>query len=375
MFKTQKQGFTLVELLVVIAILGILIGLLLPAVQSVREAARRMQCINQMKQICLAAHNYHDTQKRLPPSCHGTRSNSTTYTATGYSWLVDLLPAMEEGSLYDTLNVNTEKADGTALTTGAKDNSTNAEQAAARKMKNFLCPSTGSTGFVDDTQDADKKQALTNYKAMGATTYSNLELAINSGGSSDTDTSLKKPDGVLYPGGKMNLEGIKDGTSNTIMAAESIEDIYARWTYGSEATVFGMPTSSGVKSGSDSKKGTVTITKRSTSGTYKFAYLSGWDSKAAYNDESTVSTPYTLINWDYEVDGEFQDPISDKASQKPTGNYDSSAVRRGPGSAHPSVVVHGLGDASVMAIPKNCDAQIYMFMITASGGDPTVKPE
>lgn len=109
MRATKKSGFTLVELLVVIAIIGILIALLLPAVQAAREAARRTQCANNLKQIALASHNYHDTRKRFPPGILGI-NNNLSYSPTGSSgfWdvqnvgvLAHLLPFMEFQNVYD----------------------------------------------------------------------------------------------------------------------------------------------------------------------------------------------------------------------------------------------------------------------------------
>ncbi len=93
----RKRGFTLVELLVVIAIIGVLVGLLLPAVQAAREAARRMQCSNNLKQLTLALHNYESSFKAFPPA--GINSNHM-------SWLVMSLPFIEQGNLYNQFNFN-----------------------------------------------------------------------------------------------------------------------------------------------------------------------------------------------------------------------------------------------------------------------------
>jgi prepilin-type N-terminal cleavage/methylation domain-containing protein len=102
----KRRGFTLVELLVVIAIIGILVALLLPAVQAAREAARRMSCSNNLKQLGLALHNYHDTYKTFPAGIGpGTKSgNASTENWEAWGGLASLLPFVEEGPLYDQIN-------------------------------------------------------------------------------------------------------------------------------------------------------------------------------------------------------------------------------------------------------------------------------
>ena len=117
--SSSRSGFTLVELLVVIAIIGILVGLLLPAVQAAREAARRMSCSNNFKQIGLAIHNYHSAFKQLPTNGTGTRRTPATRNATQdcnrlfLSWLVPILPNLEQQGLWDQIsNPNKEATPG-----------------------------------------------------------------------------------------------------------------------------------------------------------------------------------------------------------------------------------------------------------------------
>src|SRR6266704_2883489 len=102
----RRPGFTLIELLVVIAIIGTLLGLLMPAVQKVREAAARLQCKNNLRQVGLALHNYHDAQLALPPGyvAFGSYVDGATDTAPGWGWAALLLPYMEQDPLYRQIN-------------------------------------------------------------------------------------------------------------------------------------------------------------------------------------------------------------------------------------------------------------------------------
>jgi prepilin-type N-terminal cleavage/methylation domain-containing protein/prepilin-type processing-associated H-X9-DG protein len=122
----HRRAFTLVELLVVIAIIGILVALLLPAVQAAREAARRMQCLNNLKQIGLAMHNYHDTKQTLPFACG--------YTAQTGTWVAFLHPFMEQQNLYNAFNFNLKLVD-----------SANAP-AVKTIVPTYICPSDGNAG-------------------------------------------------------------------------------------------------------------------------------------------------------------------------------------------------------------------------------------
>src|SRR5262245_13509569 len=142
-FKHRPPAaFTLIELLVVIAIIAVLIGLLLPAVQKVREAAARAQCQNNMKQIGLAMHNFHDTYQGLPPcrvmnntaTVAGTRFPLATYTHT---WAPFTFPFIEQGNLQQLYNFKVDCADNTVTNAQGLTN----YQVAQTDIKIFLCPS------------------------------------------------------------------------------------------------------------------------------------------------------------------------------------------------------------------------------------------
>src|SRR4051812_46688665 len=105
--RRQIRGFTLVELLVVIAIIALLVALLLPAVQQAREAARRTQCRNNLKQVGLALHNYHDTNSTLPPGWVGVTSGQSDVNGiNGWSWAARVLPQLDQSPLFNSINFN-----------------------------------------------------------------------------------------------------------------------------------------------------------------------------------------------------------------------------------------------------------------------------
>jgi prepilin-type N-terminal cleavage/methylation domain-containing protein/prepilin-type processing-associated H-X9-DG protein len=145
-FATRRHrdhgGFTLIELLVVIAVIATLIGLLLPAVQKVREASNRMSCQNNLKQIGLAVHNYHDTHKALPPSPLWTYTDNPSYTLDhkSWSWFFFILPYVEQDNLYKQVDPNVhalvDKLD-----------------VIQKPIKTYMCPSDPATGnpviFID----------------------------------------------------------------------------------------------------------------------------------------------------------------------------------------------------------------------------------
>ena len=305
MQKRNRIGFTLIELLVVIAIIAILIALLLPAVQQAREAARRTQCKNNLKQIGLALHNYESSHRVFPPSStSGFGQGVWLYpVATGpsdpsihlQSFTSLILPYLERSNIYNQIDYNVSALDPAN------------QDAASQILPFYRCPSYAGRDFADAdayvTGVGFDHFAIGNYVAMGATNV--LELS-----------GAMPAEGVMYPGSKTGFRDITDGTSNTIMVAESREERSAVWIDGSSATV------------------AATWLNLTNPPTY------------AGNSVSINYTPYFLGSAWGVVDREW-----------------------GPSSFHEGGAHHLLCDGSVRFISENLDMNLYQSLVTRNGGE------
>ena len=226
--KTHSRGFTLIELLVVIAIIGVLVGLLLPAVQQAREAARRSSCGNNLKQIGLAAHSHMDARKALPPAT--TYGNSTVgvwpkdYVGNGtnstlgnqsknHGALFLLLPYMEETARFDTIIENTTNGAGAGPFTG------DVKTARETQVNAFSCPSSAVAPMDPfTTRWKSANYSKSNYCANGGPlqVYGFNLNAFPAAASNRTATSL----GALCHGKMNKPRDIVDGLSNTLMFGE-----------------------------------------------------------------------------------------------------------------------------------------------------------
>jgi prepilin-type N-terminal cleavage/methylation domain-containing protein/prepilin-type processing-associated H-X9-DG protein len=217
-YKNTTKGFTLIELLVVIAIIAILIGLLLPAVQKVREAAAKMQCQNNLKQLALGVHNYISTFQAFPMSSSPWVNNNN-----GFGWIFRTLPYLEQESVYNQIipyESGSMFAGGGLLNPACRN-------AIASPVKMLYCPSDGSAlpGSPVETKMAQMdpiKVTLTNYKGSMGDNRMGGGSSIHQGREPDCHGSNPCP-GIFFRNsfqGPVTLDQIKDGTSNTMMIGE-----------------------------------------------------------------------------------------------------------------------------------------------------------
>lgn len=190
-FERRRNAFTLVELLVVIAIIGVLVGLLLPAVQHARAAARRISCFNNLKQLGLGLHNYESAHRKLPPGYiykPGPQGNRA-----GLGWGAMILPQLEQSNVYAQLNTSVPLFDPANVA------------AREQHLPVFLCP--------EDSVSAD------GYVEMGSEKYA-MASYVASFGPPDLDDTQEKRDGLFSRNSACRYSHITDGLSNTLACGE-----------------------------------------------------------------------------------------------------------------------------------------------------------
>lgn len=317
----DRRGFTLIELLVVIAIIAVLMALLLPAIQKIRESGNRTQCLNNLKQIGLGLHAYHDTKKYFP---NNERPSPTS--TVRIRWLTKMLPYVEQDQLWKRYDQATNW------------DSTANQPVTSQRVPIFLCPSSPNPDRKDGNPDkgwgsTPETVAVGDYGAFYGV-YPNFVSA-------NPSVSLKATEGALTKSGKVSIADITDGTSNTVYAAESA----------------GRPFlyQNGVKQGSDWK------TKGVNGGGWcrpaSDFWLIGTDVGG-----TAVGGPFTLNRnngWDH--GGAY--PLT--IGSPPLGTEPGSA----PFSFHTSVVNVLLADGSVRSVDDSITADVMAAYVTRANSD------
>ena len=306
----RRRGFTLIELLVVIAIIAVLIALLLPAVQQAREAARRTQCKNNLKQLGLVLHNYEGTFTVFPPSSISPFGKGVwNYPGTGpadpnirlHSFASLILPYLDQSSIYNGLNYSISALDPSNL------------QFASKSLPAYVCPSFSGQRYSNDAHYtgaplSSTNYAIRNYAALGAKTVVGLSGATPA-------------EGILYPQSKNGFRDITDGSSNTAMLVETREQGASVWIDGTSAALAGRwfnPTSINPPYGGN---------------TNAINYTPYFISTPLYGFGNTIDQTW------------------------------------GPSSQHVGGAHHLMADGAVRFISQNLDVNTYDALITRGGGE------
>jgi prepilin-type N-terminal cleavage/methylation domain-containing protein/prepilin-type processing-associated H-X9-DG protein len=340
--RRRPAAFTLIELLVVIAIIAVLIGLLLPAVQKVRESASRAKCANNLKQLGIALHQYHNSREHFPASMKSTAFFDQ------WSALAELNPFLEQTAVFDLVDTRVtlyqpdgSSPDGYSVPPGMAP--ANNRFAVGTTVKLFLCPS-----------DKQTPVSLNHYliPSWGPTNYSVCLGTGVSGAGSSKDT-----DGMFYAGSAIRFADVTDGVSNTVMSSESIlgdardgPPGYATprpATLDPQVTYVAIPfptlgplTDSGCQNAPN-------INYTDLRG---FSWAAGEIRCAAYNHyyAPNSATPDCVG-----VDFDFSD-LGWRAAR----------------SRHPNGVNAGLGDGSVRFVANSVSLTVWRGLATRSGGEP-----
>ncbi len=328
--RRLSEGFTLIELLVVIAIIAILIALLLPAVQQAREAARRTQCRNNLKQLALAVHNYIDVNTYLPPSA--CIDPQVTVTGNNGSWGVHgrILPYLEQGNLYSAVDLSIAW-DFQAAIDGLK-------------IATYACPTDPRSDEARDPGGGKVTLYPTNY-AFCFGTWFVYDPVTGRGG-----------DGAFYPNARLKIASFTDGTSNTLLVSE----VKAWQPYRRN----GGPPSTAVPSNVAEAEAAA-----ASGAQFKNTGHTEWpDGRVHHHGFTTVMTPNSVVectdgtdtyDCDYNSWQEGKDGISGSPS------YAIITTR----SYHAGTVQAALADGSVRSISENIDLSVWRAAGTRAGGE------
>jgi len=311
--RKLRPAFTLIELLVVIAIIAILIALLLPAVQQAREAARRTQCKNNLKQLGLGLHNYHDTYLVFPMANVVRFDNAVR--GDGWTWHARILPYMDQAALFNRVS-------GVMGTDVGNQNST--EQLLAgrdTKLTVFQCPSHPSGPIQNGSKNGYQ---ISNYNGVtGSVCFNDDQL------DAATDVGYSG-DGMFFMNSRVRIGDVTDGTSNTFLVAEVQDELM------------------GDNGGSNNLR------------------LPGSDRRYNFSDNSDGNPPTDIT--EYLVGMELNDPIN--ANHRDTSGFYNNTGEYA-GSYHVGGAQFLMSDGSVRFVSQNINMNLYQAVGTRAKGEVT----
>jgi len=356
--RRVRRAFTLVELLVVIAIIAILVALLLPAINAAREAARRNQCINKLRQLSIAVNNYESAVQRYPLATDSTQSLLVTVPGStgtpqfnageqryyrdfaGYSWLVKILPQMEEKALYDEISAQSQKFVVAGFDPSAMMDRSGSVHLSTRSLAFLRCPSFSGQNYATAPE----------YQQFGEVGAGNYVCFPSSHVTSDNTLA---DDGIIVAMAsgteQIRRKGLKsgdvsDGISKTIMLTESREEEYSSWYDGTCPWVVALRPEAGDP------------------------VLLG---DGYYGPPESSGTDVIALNY-----GPKNDRFRAYRYMRRGRPWPGSDHRVwGPSSEHGgSVVIHAFADARTVPISEGVDEKVYYRLVTRNGNEQAELP-